>query len=75
MLRAAARAGVTPAAFWRLSLKEWRILTERPAGPEPMGRDGFERMMAAWPDEAGEGAHPSTASRSPSPSLRDREET
>jgi len=50
MLRLAARAGVTPADFWRLSLKEWRMLTERLAGPVPMGRDGFERMMAAWPD-------------------------
>tara|TARA_R110002051_G_scaffold27428_1_gene65977 strand:+ start:513 stop:758 length:246 start_codon:yes stop_codon:yes gene_type:complete len=75
MLRVAARAGVTPAAFWRLSLKEWRMLTERPAGPVPMGRDGFERMMAAWPDEVCEGAYPSTASWSPSPSLRDGEET
>jgi uncharacterized phage protein (TIGR02216 family) len=58
MLRVAARAGVTPAAFWRLSLKEWRMLTERPAGPVPMGRDGFERMMAAWPDVVGEGHTP-----------------
>lgn len=51
MLRMAARAGVTPAAFWRLSLKEWRMLTERSAGPEPMGRGAFERMAEAWPDD------------------------
>lgn len=50
MLRTAARAGVMPTAFWRLSLKEWRMLTDRPQGPVPMGRGGFERIMAAWPD-------------------------
>lgn len=50
MLRTAAGAGVTPAAFWRLSLKEWRMLTDRPAGPVPMARGEFERMMAEWPD-------------------------
>ena len=66
MLRVAARAGVTPAAFWRLSLREWRMLTERPAGPEPLGRDGFERMMAAWPDEAG-GEHSPPPLRGPPP--------
>ena len=51
MLRAAARLGVEPAGFWRLSLREWRMLTEWPAGPAPIGRMDFERMAEAWPDD------------------------
>jgi len=50
MLRAAARLGVAPDAFWRLSLREWRMLTERPVGAAPLGRRDFERMAEAWPD-------------------------
>ncbi|MBB4083882.1 phage tail assembly chaperone [Brevundimonas lenta] len=50
MLRTAAALGVQPAAFWRLSLKEWRMLTERPTGAEPMRRCELERMAEAWPD-------------------------
>ena len=37
MLRAAARLGLGPEAFWRLSLREWRMLTERPGGGLPIG--------------------------------------
>ena len=51
MLRAAARLGVGPEGFWRLSLQEWRMLTFRSAGLVPMGRMDFERMAEAWPDE------------------------
>ncbi len=51
MLRLAARSGVPPEGFWRLSLREWRMLTERPGGGAPMGRSDFERMAEAWPDE------------------------
>lgn len=51
MLRAAADRGVPPSAFWALSLKEWRMLTERPAPPEPMNRDVFQRLAEAWPDD------------------------
>lgn len=51
MLRAAAWLGVVPEGFWRLSLREWRMLTERPSGAAPMGRMDFERMAEAWPDE------------------------
>lgn len=51
MLRTAASLGVGPEAFWRLSLREWRILTERPASAVPLGRRDFERMVEAWPDE------------------------
>ena len=42
--------GVGPAAFWPLSLAEWRMLTEAARGAAPMGRGEFERLMAAWPD-------------------------
>jgi len=51
MLRHAAGLGIGPTAFWRLSLREWRLLTARPRGAEAMGRDAFERLAEAWPDE------------------------
>ncbi len=51
MLRAAAGLGVGPQAFWRLSLREWRMLTARPRAAGPLGRNEFERMAEAWPDE------------------------
>ncbi len=51
MLRAAARAGVGPADFWRLSLKEWRLLTEAAGDGQPLGRREFDRMAEAWPDD------------------------
>ncbi|MDI6623802.1 MAG: phage tail assembly chaperone [Brevundimonas sp.] len=51
MMRDAARAGVAPADFWRLSLKEWRLLTEAPVEGLPLGRREFERMAEAWPDD------------------------
>ena len=50
MLRVAVELGVPPEAFWRLSLKEWRMLTER-AGVPTLGRGGLETLMARWPDE------------------------
>lgn len=50
MLRAAARLGVGPEAFWRLSLREWRMLTERTDGGAPMGREDLMRMAERWPD-------------------------
>ena len=51
MIQAAARMGVGPEGFWRLSLKEWRMLTEPAAGGSPMGRGDLERMAERWPDE------------------------
>ncbi len=50
MLVEAARIGVLPEAFWRLSLKEWRMLTE-PVGGAALGRAGFEVLAERWPDE------------------------
>jgi len=51
MLRLALTMGVGPAAFWRLSLREWRMLTRPAAGSAPLGRAALERMMEGWPDE------------------------
>ena len=51
MMRLAARAGVGPEAFWRLSVREWRLLAETPAALAPLGRREFERMAEAWPDD------------------------
>lgn len=51
MLRVAARGGVTPEDFWRLSLKEWRLLTEAPVEGLPLGRREFEQLSEAWPDD------------------------
>lgn len=51
MLQVAARMGVTPEAFWRLSLREWRWLTAGSVQASPMGRSEFEQMAEAWPDE------------------------
>jgi uncharacterized phage protein (TIGR02216 family) len=50
MMQAGLRMGVGPEAFWRLSVREWRMLTERSAGIAPLGRDGLERLSASWPD-------------------------
>jgi uncharacterized phage protein (TIGR02216 family) len=51
MMRSAAMLGVTPEGFWRLSLKEWRMLMDRSASAAPMGRGDLVRMAEAWPDE------------------------
>ncbi len=50
MLRLALAMGLAPGAFWRLSLREWGMLTERAAGSS-MARAELERMAEAWPDE------------------------
>lgn len=49
---AAVRFGVAPAAFWALSLPEWRALVAEPAGPDPLTRREFDALAAACPDEA-----------------------
>ena len=46
MLRSALTLGMSPEAFWRLSLKEWRMLTAVEAAPV-MGRAAFERLLEA----------------------------
>jgi len=50
MLVEGARMGVLPEAFWRLSLKEWRVLTGPVGGPD-LGRAAFEALAERWPDE------------------------
>lgn len=44
-LRAALGLGLTPAAFWALSLKEWRMLTAGEAGERPLSRAELEQLM------------------------------
>lgn len=51
IMRAAAMTGVGPEAFWQLSLREWRMLTERPGSVAPIGRADLMRMAETWPDE------------------------
>ncbi|MDQ8027213.1 MAG: phage tail assembly chaperone [Brevundimonas sp.] len=51
MLRVAAGFGVTPAAFWSLSLREWRLLTSPRRPHDVLPRDAFERLAEAWPDD------------------------
>lgn len=51
MLRTALALGIAPEAFWRLSVREWRMLTAADGGAAPMERSDLERMMEAWPDE------------------------
>lgn len=51
MLRTALAMGLAPDAFWRLSLREWRMLTSASAGSTPLSRAEFERMREVWPDD------------------------
>ena len=49
MWRAGLRAGLSPQAFWRLSLREWRWLCG--AGQGGLARQALEDLMEAYPDE------------------------
>jgi len=51
MMRTALALGVRPEAFWRLSIREWRMLTERPDAVGPLGRREMEGLAERWPDE------------------------
>ncbi len=51
MLRRAIAAGVPPEAFWRLSLKEWRMLAEPWGAAGAMDRRELERLAETWPDD------------------------
>ncbi len=50
LLRRALAMGVTPEAFWRLSWREWRMLTDAPA-QAAMERADFNALMAQFPDD------------------------
>jgi uncharacterized phage protein (TIGR02216 family) len=47
---AALRLAIPPEAFWRLSLAEWRALTEIPAGPV-LTRQALDALIARFPDD------------------------
>jgi uncharacterized phage protein (TIGR02216 family) len=49
-LRLAVWLGIPPEAFWRLSLREWRALTEAPPTPV-LTRPGLSALIARYPDE------------------------
>ncbi|MET3667884.1 phage tail assembly chaperone [Caulobacter sp. 1776] len=49
-LRLAVRLGMAPEAFWRLSLMEWRALTQAPSAPV-LTRAGLAALIARYPDE------------------------
>ena len=50
MRLAALRFGIGPAAFWALSLAEWRALTAATPSAAALSRGEFERLLAAHPD-------------------------
>ena len=47
---AAERLGIAPEGFWRLSLVEWRGLTEA-TEPQALSRARFEALAREHPDE------------------------
>lgn len=50
LLRAGVRhLGLTPQAFWQMSLAEWNLLA-RTATPPCIPRETFEALMARYPD-------------------------
>ena len=49
-LRAAARLGIAPREFWRLSLIEWRALVGS-HDARPLSRSALAILMADYPDE------------------------
>ncbi|MBX9615875.1 MAG: phage tail assembly chaperone [Caulobacteraceae bacterium] len=50
MIQAALALGVAPEAFWRLSLKEWRMLSAPSATGMWIARRDLDEMIRAWPD-------------------------
>lgn len=53
------RAGVlglrlTPEDFWRLTPAELRLMLGQSAVQTPMGRDGLDALMQAYPDHTGD---------------------
>jgi uncharacterized phage protein (TIGR02216 family) len=47
---AAGRFLIPPEAFWRLSVAEWRALTEG-GGPDPLPRADLEALLRQFPDK------------------------
>lgn len=50
MLRQALVMGIVPEVFWRLSVREWRMLTHGGQGEAGLSRAVLEEMMERWPD-------------------------
>jgi uncharacterized phage protein (TIGR02216 family) len=48
--RAVLDLAVPPEAFWRLSLAEWRALTDTPAAPA-LNRAALDALIARFPDD------------------------
>jgi hypothetical protein len=48
LLRAALAMGLHPEGFWKLSVREWRMLAQ---APDVLERTELERLMANDPDE------------------------
>jgi len=42
------RLALPPSEFWRLSLREWLVLT-RPVHA-PLSRSNLEKLLTEWPD-------------------------
>lgn len=51
MVRVGLRLGVSVEGFWRLSVREWRMLVEGSGVEGPLGRGELEELMRRWPDE------------------------
>jgi uncharacterized phage protein (TIGR02216 family) len=49
-LRLALALRIPPDAFWRLSLREWRALTQTPTAPV-LTRPALDALIARFPDE------------------------
>ncbi|MBR9826736.1 MAG: phage tail assembly chaperone [Alphaproteobacteria bacterium] len=49
-LRLAARLGLSPADFWRLSLIEWRALSELENAHTPLERQALTELTNTYPD-------------------------
>ncbi|WP_039903455.1 phage tail assembly chaperone [Methylobacterium sp. GXF4] len=47
--------GWSPAAFWAATPREFAAALGRRRGPEPLSRDAFERLLAAYPDPGSTG--------------------
>ncbi len=50
LMRLALAMGIAPEGFWRLSWREWQMLTAMPAQAS-LSRADFDVLMARFPDE------------------------
>lgn len=42
--------GLSPEAFWALTVAEWKALTAERNAPEPLGRSELETLLQAHPE-------------------------